>query len=253
VLLSVGRSSTGQEAKEKPRPERALRVLFIGNSLTATNDLPSKFAAMARAGGQTPPFVRSVVAGGFSLEDHWNQGDAPHAIAGSKWDVVVLQQGPSALPESREVLIRDTRRFSELIRESGATPALYMVWPSTQRARDFDRVCESYRLAAKDVDGLILPAGEAWRAAWRVDPKLALYSPDGLHPTTTGTYMTALVMYEQFYDQTPVGLPSRLTVGPRRTVRIDLPAETLKAIQEAASRAVAAEKVKPEPTPAIGR
>ena len=77
-----------------------LRVLFIGNSLTAWNDLPNLFASLAQAGGHERPVARTIAVGGFSLEDHWNQGDAQKGIATGRWDFVVLQQGPSSLAES---------------------------------------------------------------------------------------------------------------------------------------------------------
>src|SRR5581483_2484722 len=100
-------------------------------------------------------------------------------------------------------------RFAAEARRAGARPALYMVWPSASMAEDFDGVSASYREAAEKVDGLLFPVGEAWRAAWRRDPKLALYGPDGFHPTVAGSYLAALVMYEQLYHRSPVGLPSR--------------------------------------------
>ena len=53
---------------------------------------------------------------------------------------------------------------------------MYAVWPLASRQFDFDRVNESYTLAAADVNGMLFPVGEAWRAAWRRDPNLALYA-----------------------------------------------------------------------------
>ena len=46
--------------------------------------------------------------------------------------------------------------------------------------------------------GLLLPAGDAWRAAWAADARLPLYGPDGFHPSPMGTYLAALVIYENF-------------------------------------------------------
>src|SRR5262245_23603813 len=74
--------------------ERPCRVLFIGNSLTYVNDLPAMVTALADSAGAGPLVVESVVFGGYSLEDHWNQGDALRAIERGGWSVVVLQQGP---------------------------------------------------------------------------------------------------------------------------------------------------------------
>ena len=104
-------------------------------------------------------------------------------IAAGGWRWVVLQQGPSALPESRVNLREWTRRFDAVIRQAGGVTALYMVWPESSRRNAFPDVSASYRLAAQDVDGILLPAGDAWLAAWRLDPSLPLYGSDGFHPS----------------------------------------------------------------------
>jgi len=214
---------------------KSLRVLFIGNSLTYTNDLPALVEALAEASGAARPVCKAIVAGGYSLEDHWNQGAARKAVAQGGWDVVVLQQGPSASPEGRRSLLEYARRFAQEIRRAGAQPALYMVWPASNRKGDFDGVAESYRLAAADAKGMLFPAGAAWRAAWKRDPTLKLYSEDGLHPTAAGSYLAALTIYKELYKQTPLGLPASLKL--RGGTRIDIPAEQARVLQEAAAEA----------------
>jgi hypothetical protein len=226
LAASVAPAQDASEADVAP----PLHVLFIGNSLTYSNDLPAMFTELAVAGGKARPFVRAVTGGGLSLEDHWDRGEAQKAIAFGGWDFVVLQQGPSASPEGSLYLRKYTRRFAELIRAGGAKPVLYMVWPSTSRAQDFDGVALSYREAARDVDAVLCPAGETWRAAWKRDPRLALYSPDGLHPTPAGTYAAALTFFEVFYKQSPSGLPARFSVGG---VVVDIPEAQARVLQEA--------------------
>ena len=216
---------------------KQVRVLFIGNSLTYSNNLPALIAAQARAAGEDRLISQALVGSGFSLEDHWNSDKARKLIAEGEWQYVVLQQGPSALPESRKLLIEYTRRFAELIRQAGARPALYMVWPSTARQQDFDGVRESYRQAAEAVDGLFFPAGAAWQIAWRDDAKLQFYSPDGLHPTTAGTYLAALVLYEQLFGQTPVGLPTKLPWQDGKEIKLDLKPKQIEILQRAAAEA----------------
>jgi hypothetical protein len=178
------------------RAGKRLRILFVGNSLTMANDLPEMVENIAKANGERIECL-SVAFSGYSLEDHWSQGDAARAIAAGSWTFVVLQQGPSALPESRVHLRADVRRFDEVITRHGARTALYMVWPSSERRQDFEAVSESYALAATDVRGVLLPAGDAWRAAWREDPSLPLYSGDGFHPSPLGSYLAALVIYNR--------------------------------------------------------
>ncbi len=211
LVLLIGAGHIAPRAATRHIATRdELRVLFIGNSLTYTNDLPGMIGKLAAASGQKRFTHKSVAFPDHGLEDHWRRGEARKEIAKKKWDIVVLQQGPSASAEGRESLKKYTRLFASEIRAAGARVAVYMVWPSVGRFGDFERVSESHALAAKDVGAVLLPVGEAWRAAWRLDPQLALYSPDGFHPSEVGTFLAALVFFDKFYARPPAGLSSRL-------------------------------------------
>jgi len=230
VVASCSSSSSpvAPSQAEPPRGSGANdgRVLFIGNSLTQANDLPAMVETVSRQAGAAIG-TATVAVGGFSLEDHWNQGTAQRRIAEGGWSIVVLQQGPSSLPES-QVNLRDwTARFDGVIRAAGARTALYMVWPESDRLEAFDAVSQSYARAAEGVGGMLFPVGEAWRAAWRRDPDMPLYGPDGFHPTTTGTYLAALVIYQQITGRSPVGLPAAA----------QMTAERARLLQEAAQDA----------------
>lgn len=229
VVTSCNSSSLAPSEPEAQRRNDAAggRVLFIGNSLTEANGLPAMVETLSRQGGGTSITAESVVVGGFSLEDHWNQGTAQRRIAERGWSTVVLQQGPSSLPESQVSLREWTARFDTAIRASGARTALYMVWPESNRRDAFDAVSRSYARAAEDVTGMLLPVGEAWRGAWRRDPDMPLYGPDGFHPTTTATYLAALVIYQQITGRSPVGLPALA----------GMPADRARLLQEAAQEA----------------
>ena len=226
----------GDEAGKafRPAPPKKLRVLFIGNSLTYSNDLPGVVQALAKAAGQQL-YVESVTYGGYSLEDHLTSGDALRVLARKKWNYVVLQHGPSTLPESRVELRDSVQKFAPKIRKAGARPALFMVWPPIDRRAYFDDVREAYSLAASDVNGMFIPAGEAWRAAWRRDPKAPLYSADQFHPSATGTYAAALSIYGMLFRRDPLGLPARLNLENGGV--IEVPQALAQLLQEAATEA----------------
>jgi hypothetical protein len=238
ISLSAFSERIGRPDDSDPQDQKGvLRVLFIGNSLTYANDLPAIVEALAEASGQKRFVYKSVAFPDYSLQDHWTEGHARKAIAASKWDVVVLQQGPSALEESRKLLLEYTRLFDKAIRAAGARPALYMVWPSQARFRDFDRVVESYRLAANEVKAILFPVGEAWREAWKRDATMALYSDDNFHPSPAGSYLAALVIYEKLFDRLPMGLPGRLNLRSKISDSLDLPKEQANLLQVAAAEA----------------
>jgi len=241
LVALLGCISTDSAVAPRLSGREGRPILFVGNSLTYFNDLPLIVESLADSvPGLTPSQRLSPAMAAFpdfALEDHWAEGTAVSAIDGGTWSVVVLQQGSSALEESRVNLREWTKRFDPKIRASGARTAMYAVWPLATRQFDFDRVNESYTLAAADVDGMLFPVGEAWRAAWRRDPNLQLYASDGLHPSVRGSYVAGLVIASMILDRSPVGLPARFTL--RTGVTITIPAAEAALYQEAAAEAIA--------------
>lgn len=195
------------------------RVLFIGNSLTEGNDLPGLVRALAGAAG-LDWHVEAQLLSGAGLQDHWERGLAQSRIRSGHWDAVVLQQGPSSLPESRANLRQWAAEFDLVVRAAGGRSALYMVWPDRSRFAWFDRVRDSYALAARDLEGWFLPAGEAWRAAWAEAPGLELYGGDGFHPTAAGSWAAALTIVGGLSGRSIAGLPAPGDVDPTTAERL---------------------------------
>jgi hypothetical protein len=237
AIVSLSGSVQSPGSIQSSAGGKRIRVLFVGNSLTTTNNLPLLVEALAEKAASERIESRVVAFPNYSLEDHWNRGDAKRTIAEGGWSVVVLQQGPSALPESRVLLIDYARRFNAEAQRVGARTALYMVWPAQARLGDFEGVRASYAAAAREIRGLLLPAGDAWRAAWRRDGRLPLYGNDGFHPSALGSYLAALVIYQQLTGRSPIGLPATLESSSGAFAPIAIPPSTATLLQESAAEA----------------
>lgn len=223
-------------------PERAhfgtgsRKLLFVGNSLSAFNDMPGMVVALAEAAKVSPlPSADLYWAPDYALIDHWFDGNVQKVIADGHYDVVVLQQGPSSVEVNRDTLRLAAKLFAPGIRSAGGMPALLSVWPTIDRPQDFDRATASYQLAAQDVNGMHFPGGETWRAAWRRSANLAFYSGDGLHPSALGSYAIALSIVGMLYDRSVVGLPASLQLSNGSRVSFDT--TTARIIQESADEA----------------
>lgn len=185
--------------KSTPEPETlrttpTLKVLFIGNSLTYTNDIPSLVKELGKHDNVEIAF-ETILLPNYSLEDHWNDGQAQKIVKAGKFDFVVAQQGPSALPESQVLLLQYATLFADLCKQHNTKFALYMVWPSANRLFDLDNVIYSYTQAALKTNSMLCPAGLAWKYAWQIDSQLPLYSSDNFHPSPTGSVLSALAIY----------------------------------------------------------
>jgi hypothetical protein len=212
-------------------------ILFIGNSLTYVNDVPGIVQALAASRGDSLA-VETVAFPDFALIDHWNngtgRGTARGEIAGGKWKFVVFAAGPVVgVGEPRHAPPLD-QAVCPGITQAGGVPALFSAWPTSDRGQDFPAAIQSYTLAASDVGGVLLPVASAWQAAWQRNPALALYS-DGLHASTTGSYLSALAIYAVLVHKNPVGLPSSLTLRSGSKIAVD-PA-TASILQPAAASA----------------
>lgn len=187
----------------------AQRVLFIGNSLTYTNDLPAMVQALATASGISI-VTDEATEGGFALEDHWYYGSARSKVQNGNFDIVIMQQGPSSLPESRTFLREWAAIWAAEIRKRGGEPGLYAVWPEAARSDVFADVSDSYRLAAQDVSGLFFPVGDTWLEVWSRDPSAELYGPDDFHPSSAGTYAAAVAIVSILADRGATSLATTL-------------------------------------------
>lgn len=216
--------ATGASTPEAKPP---LRVLFVGNSLTSWHNLPAYVQGLARAGGDRALSYRMIAPPAVSLEDHWAIPRTQRALDEERWDVIVMQQGPSASPEGRAHLCLWARRFADRARARGARPYLLGVWSAGRLG--LPEVIESYAAAGAAADAPVLPAGAAWRAVWRRDGHVALHARDGLHPSKLGTYLTALVVYAGLREVSPLALPRSIVVGRTRLTVTRRKADLLRA------------------------
>ena len=213
AVLALAVLALGGKAQAAGPPP--LRVLFVGNSLTATNDLPGMVAALGKASRFRDVEVRTLAPGGWSLEDHWRLGEAPRVLASQHWDAIVLQQGPVGVAgepgQPARVGDADRGGSARAWHAAGALHGLARELPLRGVPRRARVVPQRRPRGARRA----LPGRRRVARAWRRDPKLPLYGPDGFHPSRLGSYLAAVVIYAGLVKASPVGLP-RLWVSAKR-------------------------------------
>ena len=96
ALVLLVTACAGGSMPSDPGPAGGYRVLFIGNSLTAANDLPGTVAQLAALVNDTL-VVESVTRPNYAVIDHVNgMSNAVDVIRRGHWDYVVLHRDPPA-------------------------------------------------------------------------------------------------------------------------------------------------------------
>lgn len=192
--------------------EDAKRVLFVGNSYTYFWNLPQTVALMAES-RDISLITNQSTSGGVNLGMHWNSKrklETVQKIKKGDFDVVILQDHslrPILEPDST---LKYGKLLGDLAKESGANTFVYTTWARENNPMMQRDLTNTYRKLAKEVNGTPVPVGEVWELARKIRPELPLYDPDGSHPSTLGTYLTACVFFGVLTGQNPVGLPHRL-------------------------------------------
>ena len=192
-------------------PAKPCKLLFIGNSFTARNDVPGMLAQLTAARGWHLQH-ELISAGGASLRMHWNKGEAQQAMQQTRYDYVVLQE-QSTLPIKNALRMHENiRLFDQAIKDSGAKTALYLTWarqnvPETQAA-----ITNAYTTIGAELGATVVPVGIAWQSFLRQYNHSVLHDKDQSHPTLAGSYLAACVFFAVLFDENPVGIAcNRLT------------------------------------------
>ncbi|MCW5912928.1 MAG: SGNH/GDSL hydrolase family protein [Cyclobacteriaceae bacterium] len=176
------------------------RILFVGNSLTYTNNLPQ---LVKEAGVKNNVRIQADMLAypNYALEDHWNDGELQKLIAGGKYDYVIVQQGPSSQADGKAMLLEYGGRIKLLCDKHQAKLAFYMVWPARVNYHTFPGVIANYTLAASETNSVLCPVGEVWKAHFDATGDFSYYGPDGFHPSLAGSQRAAEIIFESLQIQ----------------------------------------------------
>ena len=180
----------------------ALRVLFIGNSFTARNDIPGLIAGLAAAGGLRMDH-RLITAGGASLPMHWNKGEAAKAIREGDYDYVVLQEQSTLPVKNAARMHENVQLFDAEIKAAGSKTALYLTWARRNAPASQQAIADAYQSIGREIGATVVPVGVAWEKFLAKHDRPVLHDRDESHPTLAGSYLAACVFFAVLFGRSP--------------------------------------------------
>lgn len=197
-FLAIVCISSQRSIAQNVSSNKKFTILFVGNSLTATNNLPE---LVENAGKQKGFIIKTkmIALPNYAIMDHWNDGEVQKEIKRNQYDFVIVQQGPSSQQNGREILIEYGKKYSDLCNKNGAKLSYFMVWPSLTYYHTFKDVIKNYTDAARINDAILCPVGEKWKKHFNTTQNFDYYSSDGFHPSLKGSQNAADIIVEYLF------------------------------------------------------
>ncbi|HTN45591.1 MAG TPA: T9SS type A sorting domain-containing protein [Flavipsychrobacter sp.] len=219
------------------------RVLFIGNSFTAGENIPGLVKSFATVAGM-PMEILAHTPGGISVGDvsqgtqaHMNNPLVFDLIRNNQLDFVVLQdnQGRFVLnssfpnPTVSQVVaghmkIRDSMRYyhgcARMLFFAGW--ALKNGWPDIGNGQKcIENIYENYLTLNTTANEIISPIGMAWLRSINQLANVDLWSADEAHQSAAGAYLTAATIFSSIYrlNTEKVSFSAQLDTAEARILR----------------------------------
>lgn len=192
-----------------------MKVLFIGNSYTFMNGMPSMFEKMSQKTGKNI-LVEHCTQGGASFHVHSERKELYQTIKKRQWDYVILQGYSRELTEPVEYLDTASLPYINQILDSiyannaCSNVMFYMTWgyqdgygereDINTYEKMADTVRSGYKWLGQHYGNPIVPVGMVWKEA-KEKEKINLYDADRAHPNLTGSYLIAATFYSAFFDE----------------------------------------------------
>ena len=192
------------------------RVLFVGNSYTHYENMTQVVAAFA-ASRDFSMETRKSTPGGATLEQHWKgqKGkqsiDSLARIRSGDFDAVVLQEQSLRPIQDPGEMMTFAGKLTAAIKHAEAHPILYLTWAREKTPETQSKLTQSYETVARKTGATVAPVGIAWAVVRSRRPELSLFSPDGSHPSTLGSYLAACVLFSTLTNDSCLGLPNQLS------------------------------------------
>lgn len=215
-----------------------LRLLFIGNSLTHYNNMPTVLLGGLIGEGGYNAEIECITEGGSILtqcisEQTATGGKVIAAITGGNFDYIVIQASRRVIEHEQTVYDAEAnavKRIKEYADAAGSKVVIYSPFGADSDTQTVYRMGDdmlstvptdsivmsraeqsawlrklSDRYAVMLSGASVVGAGEAFEHAITYKPALDLYGADKIHPSLFGSYLTACCFYAHFFGS-PAGL-----------------------------------------------
>lgn len=195
------------------RINQPIKIIFIGNSLIYTNELPNILREICVSNGKNV-IIEQSTAPDYKISNHVNYSKTIEKIQNTHWNYLIFNEHNFLLvnPEKIESeIIPSWDKLDYLIKENKIDNILVFGNWGFKDGIAYPGI-STYKLMQNSLKKTIsklsskygyeyLPIGDAWEKLLEKNPDLALWVGDKIHPSFTGSYLTACVIYSSIFQE----------------------------------------------------
>lgn len=209
---------------------KQISILFIGNSFTYRNEMPTIFQEIARSKGKDV-YVEHCTQGKATFLIQSNREEVHQSIASRKWDYIVIQGSSRDLLKNSSALAnKSIPALKKILRtidktNPNAKKLFFMTWAYHKGYKPHkeadtypkmtQKVKRGYLMLKNMFDIDIIPVGIAWYNLRQNNKKIKLYVKDGAHPSLKGSYLAACCFYSGIFGDDATGSKYFSKLGPK--------------------------------------
>lgn len=200
---------------KKPTPtDKAISVMFVGNSTTYYSGTPILFKGLCQGAGieldVTYCTDGSAYLSEFADPNHTRGIKFRNLIKKKKYDYVVFQDAGHATKQSTDAALSVLIPY---VTESGAKPIMYLRYSSSGTVSWEELLYytkgyyDIYSEMSEKYNMKMLPSGISFLYCFREHPEIKLYADDNVHHSKEAAYMLASAWLYSLFGKSPVNNP----------------------------------------------
>ncbi len=187
-------------------------LLFMGNSHTASHQLPAMVAGLLRAARPGKSVEVVVSPHSMLLNARGSHSPSLGLIASRRWTHVVLQAQDYSSSGLFTYPTTGAEKLVQLANAQGSQTVLFAEWPR-RGIDESGRIFDTYANIAQVQPACLPPVPQAFDLAVTRHPSLSLWDADGNHSGPAGAFLAAVILFSAMDDTPPAGLPALVDIG----------------------------------------
>jgi hypothetical protein len=208
--------------------ETELKILFIGNSFTFFNDMPTKYFQKICGSAGYNVSVEEITNGGHYLSEFADTSDeygkkVDKALRENKYDIVILQEQSGCPIADQSRFFGGVRDLAKKVKDNGAELYLYETWGYKEGYSKLishggsTKIMEmklraAYTAIAEEVGAEVILAGVSMLDI-HTQGKIEVYKDDLFHPSVKGSVLVAYTIFAKVFMEDPRALAYTCGVG----------------------------------------